>query len=67
MTTTRTAPDIVCDGCANAIRNALGRLDGVSAIEVDVATKRVSVDHNDRVSASAIEEALDKAGFAVEA
>ena len=30
--TTVTAPDIVCGGCAGAIKNALGKINGVSQI-----------------------------------
>ena len=41
--TTLTAPDIVCGGCANAIKNAFGRVAGVSEVEVDVATKQQPV------------------------
>lgn len=38
-TTTVTAPEIVCGGCAGSIKKALGNLEGVSAVEVDVPTK----------------------------
>ena len=62
-TTTVVAPDIVCGGCAGAIKNALGRLGGISQVEVDVETKRVSVEHNDAVSREKIIEILDDAGF----
>jgi copper chaperone len=61
--TTVTAPDIVCGGCAGAIKNALGRVNGVSQIEVDVETKTVSVEHTNEVSRERIVEVLDDAGF----
>ena len=61
--TTLTASDIVCGGCANAIRNAFGRIDGVTNVEVDVATKRVSVDHEAGVTHDDIVKVLDEAGF----
>ena len=63
MNTKVTAPDIVCGGCANAIKNALGKIDGVSTVDVDVATKEVSVGHSSEVSTEQIVAALDKAGF----
>ena len=66
MTTTVTAPDIVCDGCANAIRNALSRVEGVSSVQVDVAAKKVSVTHGDHLARADVEKALDNAGFPVE-
>lgn len=62
-TTTLTAPDITCGGCASAIKNALGGLEGVSRVEVDVAAKAVAVMHDGRVSREALTAALEKAGF----
>ena len=64
--TTLLAPTIVCGGCAGAIKNALGKLDGVEAVEVDVATKRVSVAHDSSVTRERLVEALDDAGFPAE-
>ena len=61
--TTVTAPDIVCGGCANAIKNAFGRVDGVSSVDVDVATKQVSVEHASSVTLGDIVKVLDDAGF----
>ena len=65
MTTTVTAPDIECDGCANAIKNAVGRLEGVESVKVDVEAKRVTVEHGQQLGRGDIEAALDKAGFPV--
>jgi copper chaperone len=61
--TVLTAPDISCGGCANAIRNALGALEGVSRVEVDVETKAVAVGHDPKVSREALVAALERAGF----
>jgi copper chaperone CopZ len=58
-----TAPDIVCSGCAGAIKNALSRVSGVAAVEVDIDKKTVSVLHNEEVSREKIIEILDDAGF----
>lgn len=63
--TTVTAPDIVCGGCASSIKKALGNVEGVSEIEVDVATKKVTVNHGENVSREKIVDALDRAGFPV--
>jgi copper chaperone len=62
-TTKVVAPDIVCGGCAGAIKNALGKVGGVSQVEVDVDTKTVSVEHDAEVSREKIVEVLDDAGF----
>jgi copper chaperone CopZ len=63
MQTTTKAPDIVCDGCANAIKKALSKLPGVTEVEVAVPTKQVTVSHDASVSSDAIRDALDRAGF----
>jgi copper chaperone len=60
------APDIVCEGCANAIRNALGKLPGVEQVSVDVAAKTVKVKHQENFAREKIIAALDDAGFPVE-
>lgn len=64
-TTTVTAPDIVCGGCASSIKKALGNIEGVSEVNVDVATKKVTVNHSRDVSREKITDALDRAGYSV--
>lgn len=34
---------MTCDGCANAAKKVLGKLDGISKVEVNVETKKVIV------------------------
>jgi len=58
------AEGITCDGCANSIKKALGRLEGVGNVEVDVPSKTITVEHDDsRVSRETVVETLEKAGF----
>ncbi len=59
-------PDIQCDGCANSIKQAVGRLGGINGIDVNVQTKQVTVIHDERTDRSAIADALDRAGFPVQ-
>lgn len=67
LTTTRVkAPDITCGGCANSIKNAFGRVQGVSDVEVDVTTKEVCVTHDEQVDREKVLETLDRAGFPAE-
>jgi copper chaperone CopZ len=63
MNATFTAPDIECEGCASAIKNALGRMSGVSAVEVDVDAQRVSVRYEEPATMESVVHALDRAGF----
>ena len=61
--TTVTAPEIVCGGCASSIKKALGNVEGVCEVEVDVTTKQVKVEHGESVSREEIVNALDRAGY----
>ncbi len=63
-TLTRTAPDISCDHCANAITGALTALEGVSAVAVDVDGKRVDVEYDAAsMSPEQIDAALEEEGY----
>ena len=65
QTTTFVAPDIECDGCANSIKNALGKIPGVESVAVDVPTKAIYVTHAQEVSEATLVQKLDRAGFPV--
>ena len=58
------APTISCGGCARNVKAALGRQPGVSGVEVDVPTKRVSITY-DPASATLerLAQALAEAGY----
>lgn len=62
-TTTLTAGGITCGGCANAIKKAVSAVPGVTAVEVEVPTKQVTVTHDDRAGRPAIAAAVKAAGF----
>lgn len=63
----RRAPDISCDHCANTIRGAVGGLDGVSAVDVDVDAKRVRVAYDSaRIDAARITRELEEQGYPLE-
>ena len=61
--TTFTAPDILCGGCANAIKKAIGSLPGVNQVAVDVDMKKVTVTHDASTASRTITEAMERAGF----
>lgn len=58
-------PDIVCGGCASSIEKALGKMEGVRQIEVDVERKNVRVQHEETLAPEQIAEKLDDIGFPV--
>ena len=65
-TTTLTAPEIECGGCASAIKKSVGAVAGVSEIVVDVDAKRITVTHEDATLPADIKAAVGKAGFTTE-
>ena len=60
-----TVPDIVCEGCAGSIKKALGRLESVTGVDVDVHTKIVTVAHDGVINREVIVKALEHAGYSV--
>lgn len=64
--TTVTAPEIVCGGCVSSITKAFADVKGVSAVEVNVPTKKVTVTHDKETSREEIVEVLDRAGYSAE-
>jgi len=64
--TTLVAPDISCEHCQHAIEGAVGKLDGVSSVNVDIPTKSVHIDYDpQKVTLTRIEEVLDDTGYTV--
>jgi copper chaperone CopZ len=60
--------EIECDGCANSIRRTLGKIDGVSEVEVEVAEKRIQVQYDPaKTNEASIKERLSLAGFPADA
>ncbi len=64
--TTLVAPDISCEHCQRAIEGAVGKLEGVSSVKVDIPTKTVHIDYDPEiVTLTKIEEVLDDTGYTV--
>ncbi len=64
--TTLVAPDISCEHCQHAIEGAVGKMEGVRDVKVDIPTKTVLVNYNpDIVNVAKIEEVLDDIGYTV--
>lgn len=65
--TTRTvlrAEGFSCPSCVTKIKKQVGRLDGVSAVDVHFASARVEVDHDPvRASVDDLVAAVAKAGY----
>lgn len=59
---TWSVPDISCQHCIDAITGEVGKVDGVTSVEVDLIAKVVMVTGG---QAEAIVDAIDEAGFDV--
>lgn len=58
-------PDVSCEHCVTAIKGELEKIDGVDTVDVDIASKLVTVQHNGQVTDQRLVEGLDEAGYDV--
>ncbi|MDQ2717454.1 MAG: copper ion binding protein [Chloroflexota bacterium] len=64
--TTLVAPDISCEHCQHAIEGAVGKLDGVRTVVVDIPAKTVHINYDpQKVTLAKIEEVLDDTGYTI--
>lgn len=54
-----------CGHCVKAVENALGKLEGVTAVKVSLEEKNATIEFIDSVSDAAIKEAIEDAGYKV--
>jgi copper chaperone CopZ len=68
ITTRLAVPDIHCLRCEESIEGAVGGLDGVAGVDVDVAAKVVTVSHDPaRASAELLVSEVEGQGYDVAA
>jgi copper chaperone len=67
--TTRTAnytvAGMTCGHCVAAVTEEVAKIEGVTAVDVDLATGAVTVTSTEPVDAGAVAEAVDEAGYSV--
>lgn len=61
-TMTYTVAGMTCDHCKHAVSRELGSVAGVTAVEVDLGTKLVTVTGDD-LSDEALRAAIEEAGY----
>ncbi|KZM71854.1 heavy-metal-associated domain-containing protein [Nocardia terpenica] len=64
-TSTYTVTGMTCDHCVSAVQQEIGRIDGVTGVEVDLGTGRVQVESAAPISDAAVTAAVDEAGYQV--
>jgi copper ion binding protein len=62
-TTVFSVPGMTCGHCKQAVTTEVGKIAGVSSIEVDLDTKKVTVTSSEPLSWSDVVSAIDEAGF----
>ena len=64
--TTLVAPDVSCEHCQRAIEDAVGQMEGVKQVKVDIPAKTVHVEYDPgQVTLAKIEEVMDDVGYTV--
>jgi copper chaperone len=63
MTIELKVPEMSCQHCVNAITNEVSHVPGVQRVAIDLGTKRVSVEADERVTTEAVVSAINEAGY----
>ncbi|CAA9341363.1 MAG: hypothetical protein AVDCRST_MAG93-6667 [uncultured Chloroflexia bacterium] len=63
MTIELKVPTISCQHCVNAITSEVSQLQGVQRVAVDLGSKQVSVEADERVTTAAVIGAINEAGY----
>ena len=56
---------MMCEGCENRVKNAVGNIEGVENVSADHITGKVTVTVNDDVSKEVIKETLEDIGYEI--
>lgn len=56
-------PGVSCQHCVRAVTSEVSKVAGVSAVQVNLDTKVVTVEHGDSVAPEAIVAAIKEAGY----
>lgn len=62
-TTTVTVVGMTCDHCVRSVSTEIGGVDGVTGVDVDLASGRVTIRSDQPVDPAAVAAAVDEAGY----
>lgn len=65
MATSLKVKGMSCQHCVMSITKALGQLDGVKNVQVDLAKGEVQFDNTKEIASNRIEKAINDAGYEV--
>ncbi|MEU8244390.1 heavy-metal-associated domain-containing protein [Actinoplanes missouriensis] len=63
QTTTYSVTGMTCDHCANSVSTEVGRIAGVTDVQVELASGTVVVTSTDALDRDAVAAAVDEAGY----
>lgn len=66
-TTTYRVQGMTCSHCVNAVTEEVSKIAGVTNVDVDLSTGYVDIESEVPVSDAAVREAVDEAGYELEA
>jgi copper chaperone len=64
-TATYTVAGMTCEHCVRAVTAEVSRLEGVTNVDVDLASGRVTVESDGPLAAADVAAAVDEAGYEV--
>ncbi|MEV6134921.1 copper ion binding protein [Nocardia sp. NPDC051990] len=64
-TSTYTVTGMTCGHCVNSVKTEIGKIDGVTSVDVDLASGAVRVDSTAPLTNADIVAAVDEAGYEV--
>ncbi|WP_159928106.1 heavy-metal-associated domain-containing protein [Rhodococcus sp. WAY2] len=62
-TTTVTVTGMTCGHCVSSVREEIGNIPGVTAVDVDLASGRVAIDSDSPIEKASLARAVDEAGY----
>lgn len=62
-TTTYTVTGMTCGHCVSSVKQEIGKIDGVTSVDVDLASGLVKVDSANELTESEVAAAVDEAGY----
>ncbi len=65
MTSTYTVKGMTCEHCVSSVTEEVGAVAGVSGVDVDLASGRVTVSSEQPVDGAAVRAAVREAGYEV--
>ena len=65
MATTLKVKGMSCQHCVMSVTNALGQLEGIKNVQVDLAKGEVRFDNSKEIASNRIEKAIRDAGYEV--